>query len=86
MCEFMRVCICTYAVEGGVCAHLGVRCMRLHICVHTSCVHVQLMGCIMLVPELCSWKEQAGTLGVPQCRGTVLSGLQSWKSWGVESG
>lgn len=36
----------------------------LHEAAHTTCVHVQLVVCIMLVPELCSWKEQAGTLGV----------------------
>lgn len=68
-----------YAVEGGGCAHLSVRCMRLHMCVHTACVHVQQMGYIMLVPELCSWKEQTGTLGAPQCRGTVLQVFRAGK-------
>lgn len=74
----MRVYICMY---GCVCvwrgAHLAVRCMKLPMYVHMAHVHVQLVGCIMLVTELCSWKEQVGTLGAAQCRGTVLSFMSS---------
>lgn len=77
----MHVCLCV-----GVGAHLAVRYMKLPMYVHMAHVHVQLVGCIMLVTELCSWKEQVGTQGAPQSRGTVLSSLQSWKSWGVEPG